>query len=88
MSAFRSIEQHKPMIRAANTGFSALVDPTGAIRLKNGLFSEAVIEGVVTASGLPLTWYARFGDWFAVFSLAGSLAYILYGFWSTRRRRR
>ncbi len=58
----RAVEEGLPVIRAANTGISAVIDATGATvaRLDTG------ITGIIDASLPPAmdkTPYARFGDW-------------------------
>ena len=87
MAVFRAVENHRPMIRAANTGLSAFITPTGAIQSKSDLFVEAVLTGSVSVGAFPLTFYSRFGDLFAVVLLVISCAHILYCFWMRRRRR-
>jgi apolipoprotein N-acyltransferase len=87
MAVFRAIENHRPMIRAANTGFSAFITPTGAIQSKSDLFVEAVQTGSIIAGVFPLTFYSRFGDIFAVTLLIIAAAHILYGIWMKRMRR-
>jgi apolipoprotein N-acyltransferase len=66
----RAIEQGLPLVRAANTGISAVVDPFGRIVKELPLGVEGVID-----SGLPQpiepTLYLRGGDvlvkiWFGV----------------------
>ena len=58
----RTIEQGLPLIRAANTGISAVIDSHGDIRERLPLMEQGVID-----SGLPVAIppppYARFGDW-------------------------
>lgn len=87
MAVFRAIENRRPLIRAANTGFSAFIRPTGAIHSKSDLFAEAVLKGSVTLGTSPLTFYSRFGDLFAVTLFAISCAHLLTCFWLGRRRR-
>ena len=78
MAVFRAVENHRPMIRAANTGFSAFIGPQGEIQLRSGLFSEEVIERTVSLAGPSKTFYTRHGDLFAlVVSLAAAGAVIL-----------
>jgi len=62
MSVFRSIEQRKPMIRAANTGISACIDRIGEIHKRSDLFTREVILCTIDAACSPPTLYARWGD--------------------------
>lgn len=86
MAVFRAIENRRPMIRAANTGFSAVVAPTGAIQSQSDLFVEEVLKDSVTPAAFPLTFYTRFGDLFAKALLVIAIAHLLYGMWVKRRR--
>ena len=76
MAVFRAVENKRPMIRAANTGFSAFIGPQGAILSESNLFTEEVLERSLTLSGSSLTFYSRFGDLFAIALLVISLAKI------------
>lgn len=69
MAVFRSVENRRPMIRAANTGFSAFIGPQGKIIKLSALFQEQVLEAPVDMSQRTLTFYTRFGDLFAIFLL-------------------
>jgi apolipoprotein N-acyltransferase len=57
----RAIEQGLPLIRAANTGISAIIDAYGRIETQLPLGAEGVLEGKLPAS-LPAPFYARAGD--------------------------
>jgi apolipoprotein N-acyltransferase len=57
----RAIEQGVPLVRAANSGISAVVDPYGNLIAQLPLGREGVIDSRLPAS-LPATVYARFGD--------------------------
>ncbi|MFQ5847469.1 MAG: apolipoprotein N-acyltransferase [Candidatus Methylomirabilales bacterium] len=64
MAALRAVENGVYLVRAANTGISALIAPTGQIVKQSDLFVEAVLRGrVVPRSGG--TFYTRYGDLFA-----------------------
>lgn len=58
---FRAIEQGLPLVRSANTGISAFVDPYGRVTGSLALNRSGVIDAHLTAP-LPATLYARYGD--------------------------
>jgi apolipoprotein N-acyltransferase len=76
----RAIEEGLPLVRAANTGISAVVDPLGRVVASLPLGTEGVLDSTLPAP-LPPTPYARFGD--APAALTGALAFVLV----IRRRR-
>ena len=80
---FRAVEHRVALARAANTGVSAFIEPSGRILATLPLFER----GVLTAR-LPLrrtvTFYARFGDLFAYLCLGLTGA---SGLWALVRRR-
>ena len=57
----RAIEQGLPVVRAANTGVSAVIDPMGRIVARLGLGVEGVLDSSLPAAITP-TIYARSGD--------------------------
>ncbi len=57
----RAIEQGLPLVRAANTGISAVVDPLGRIIGSLPLGTEGVLDARLPRP-TPLTPYARMGD--------------------------
>ena len=57
----RAIEQGLPLVRAANTGISAVIDPLGRIVARLGLGLEGVLDSPLPAA-IPPTPYARIGD--------------------------
>lgn len=68
----RSIEQGIPLIRAANTGISAVVDGYGRLVASLPLGAEGVLDASLPEA-LPATIYARSGDvifWFLTLSAA------------------
>jgi apolipoprotein N-acyltransferase len=62
---FRAIETDRYVLRAANTGISAVIDPRGRTCAKTGLFKEDVLSGnfCLRKGETP---YVRYGDWFVV----------------------
>ena len=80
MAVFRSVETGLPMIRAANTGFSAFIGSDGAILSRSNLFVEAVLDQSIPVSPATPTFYTRFGDLFAGGLVLISLLKLLYTF--------
>jgi apolipoprotein N-acyltransferase len=69
MAAFRAVENGKYLVRAANTGFTAVVDPRGRVLQRTGLFERTMlVRDVAFVPGV--TFYARHGDVFAWSCLA------------------
>jgi apolipoprotein N-acyltransferase len=79
MAAMRAVENGSYLVRAANTGVSAVIAPTGAILAQSPLFVEADIVGTVHLR-TGETPYTRCGDvlaWGCVVFLAGYGAALL-----------
>jgi len=61
MAVFRAVENRRSVIRAANTGISGYIDPTGTILEKTDIFTAcALTRQVPVMSGQ--TFYTRHGD--------------------------
>lgn len=76
----RAIEEGLPLVRAANNGISAVVDPVGRIIASLPLGAEGVLDAPLPRA-IPATLYARLGDAPAAVILALVLVLII------RRRR-
>lgn len=61
MAQMRSLETGRPMLRAANTGISALIDSNGRIKARAGHFRTEVLSGAVQPT-TGTTPYVRFGN--------------------------
>jgi apolipoprotein N-acyltransferase len=82
MYPLRAVEHRIAVVRAANTGISAFIAPTGRILRRLPLFERGTMtEGVVLREGMTL--YTRFGDWLAWLSLALTASALI----ASRRRR-
>ncbi|MBW2708323.1 MAG: apolipoprotein N-acyltransferase [Deltaproteobacteria bacterium] len=88
MSVFRSVETGLPMIRAANTGFSAFIGSDGAILSRSALFVEAVLSRSIPVLPAAPTIYTRTGDLFAGGLVLISLLRLLFHLGGRYRRRR
>ncbi len=85
VNVLRAVENGRPVLRAANTGFSAYIDAWGNIRQKSGLFTREILQASVPLSVRnSSTFYAQWGDWFAwvcalvFFTIAISTAVFFY----------
>ena len=73
MYPFRAVEHRVTVVRAANTGVSAFIAPTGQIVRRISLFERSTMtERVSLRSGE--TVYTRFGDWLAYLALCVTAA--------------
>ncbi len=57
----RAIEEGLPIVRAAGTGISAIVDPLGRVTAELGLDRIGIVDGTLPQA-LPATFYALHGD--------------------------
>ena len=62
---FRAIESDRYVLRAANTGISAIIDPSGRIHGKTPIFEPAVVTGGFALKN-TMTPYVRYGDYFVL----------------------
>ncbi len=76
MAALRSVETKVPMVRVANTGISALIDPSGRITNRTPLFTRGT--EIVDVAWRPVrTLYTIVGDLFAEICFALTLLGLL-----------
>jgi apolipoprotein N-acyltransferase len=64
MAVFRAVENRVFVARAANTGISGLIDPSGKILKQGKIFAEEAITGTIRLS-TERTFYTLYGDVFA-----------------------
>ena len=76
MAVFRAVENRAYLVRAANTGVSAIIAPDGRIVARSEIFTEAILTGEVRLrpGQTFYTPYTRFGDVFAWIALVGVVA--------------
>ncbi|MGB7292256.1 MAG: apolipoprotein N-acyltransferase [Thermodesulfobacteriota bacterium] len=75
----RSVETRRYLIRATNTGISAIIDPLGRVVEKTEIFKEASLEGKVAILDGKNTLYTRIGDLFPLGCLIIWIGYALSG---------
>ena len=83
MAAMRAVENGTYLVRAANTGISAVIAPTGEILAQTGIFTQAARLGTIHPRQAE-TPYTRYGDVLAWIALAFLGAYLL-ALWRARR---
>lgn len=71
-SRVRAIEEGLPLVRAANTGISAVVDPLGRIVKALPLGAEAILDAPLPQR-VDVTFFARFGSICVLIVLFGSI---------------
>ena len=87
ISRLRTLEFQRPMLRATNTGATAIVDHRARVVAQLPPFTRAVLDGRVEGrEGItPFAWWAaRFGLWPL---LGAALAVVAAAAWVPRRRR-
>ena len=73
MAAFRAVENRRYMVRAANTGITAVVDPWGRVLEPTQLFDRTVLVREVPFVA-ETSFYTRHGDLFAYACAAAACA--------------
>jgi apolipoprotein N-acyltransferase len=72
----RAIEEGLPVVRAANTGISAVIDPVGRVVAELGLGLEGVLDARLP-SAIPPTIYVRAGDIPAAVLVIAALIFVI-----------
>jgi apolipoprotein N-acyltransferase len=62
LAKFRAVEHHRYLVRATNTGVSAVIDPAGRVVTRSGVFERASLHARVAMLNEPSP-YQTLGDW-------------------------
>jgi apolipoprotein N-acyltransferase len=86
LSKLRAIETRRYILRAANTGISAFIDPLGNSSQNTKYGTRTAIKEIVYPNE-DLTFYVKHGDYLARFSVAITILSLLLGtaFWIRRK---
>jgi apolipoprotein N-acyltransferase len=87
MVVFRAVENRLPIVRAANTGISAVIDPTGRLSQQTDLFVRTWIKARITLAEGGATFYTRWGDLFAYGCVLVTAVSLGWGIVGQRRTR-
>lgn len=86
MTAMRAAENGLPVVRAANSGVSALIDARGRVTRQSALFEQAIVAGQIEIPrNREPTFYARHGD---VFAAGCAITWLLGAGWMLVGERR
>jgi apolipoprotein N-acyltransferase len=83
MYALRAVEHRTAVVRAANTGVSAFIAPTGRLVKELGLFERGLLVDRVALRSRT-TLYTRFGDWLAHLGVAVTAGALAVAGWPAR----
>ncbi len=76
MAVFRAVENRRSIARAANTGFSGFIDPAGRILSHSKLYEEIALSRDIPKMD-EITFYTKYGDFFAIACMVLSMLVIL-----------
>ncbi len=77
LSVFRAVENRRFLIRATNSGVSAVVDPWGRIQMESQIFERSMMVASIAMLHL-ISPYTRLGNWFAWGAIAyGAFMFIM-----------
>ncbi|MBC8030076.1 MAG: apolipoprotein N-acyltransferase [Pyrinomonadaceae bacterium] len=77
-AVFRAVENGRPVLRVTNTGITALITPTGAVKDATAGFKPEVRTWRIARSQSEPTFYTAHGDLFAAFcAVLSLLAFVL-----------
>jgi apolipoprotein N-acyltransferase len=62
ITRFRAIEEGLPMLRAAGTGISAIIDAQGRVIAQLGLGKSGTVDGLLPVATASPTFYGRYGN--------------------------
>ena len=83
-AVFRSVENKVYLLRAANTGISAIINPLGKVESSLGIFERGFITGKIALNN-DKTFYSLYGDVFAKAATFLSFLLIIYVYIKSRK---
>jgi len=79
MITLRAIENRTYIVRAANTGISAIIAPTGEVLKQTNLFERTTLRGTIKWM-TGRTFYSQYGDVFAYGCFAVMIIFVLIAY--------
>jgi len=91
MARLRAVETHRYVLRAANGGFSGVINPAGDVEQKSKYLERTALHATAYAQS-DMTFYAKHGDYLAVIAIFLTVAGVFYtivcGFLSLKNKRK
>ena len=84
MTVFRAVETRLYLVRAANTGISAIIDPRGKIVANTNIFQKESLKGKIKFLTIP-AFYALYGDILVMFCFILSVLCFIWT-WKGRKK--
>ena len=91
-AVFRAVENRRPLLRAANTGVTAIIDSLGQVihelRGANGTpFTEGILSDTVQVppSNAPRTFFTDHGEVFSMLCALWTVALLPFAIWRRRQ---
>ncbi|MDO8643879.1 MAG: apolipoprotein N-acyltransferase, partial [bacterium] len=81
-SVLRAVENRRSLVRATNTGVTAVIDPTGKVVVASPIFEQGVLVHQVPLM-TERTLYTKVGDWF----IWACLIFVIWEFFKSCRKK-
>ncbi len=81
-SIFRAVENGIPLVRAGNTGVTAIISTLGEVKQSLHIWEKGHLNGWIEFKSFGKTFYSRFGNLIVYFAIA----VILFSYFHGRRR--
>ena len=76
---YRAIENRRPLLRSTNSGVTSIILPDGSIQAEIPMFQpDYLLAELKVSPESSMTFYTRYGDWFAWFMALGLLGVLLF----------
>lgn len=85
MTVFRAVENRRSLVRSANTGISAFVDPAGRVTGRTGLFESTTLSRSIPVMTGNVSFYTTYPNLFPVSAIVASLLILIA---AMRRKRK
>lgn len=76
MAVFRAVENRKPVMRAANTGISGVIDSNGRVLVTTGIFEKTYLTKTLRTDRTK-TFYTKYGDIFSYVCIVMTIPLLL-----------